>query len=125
MSAYTQMVEAIKSVKPVPWRLTEYEPVEDAIPDSTEITLKVSRVTKLPAAPFSHYQIDWIITLTTEYPSRQTADPQLFDDLITFLTSLLGVGDWLEWAEAEKVVGSDLQRLAYDITVRAHHDISQ
>jgi hypothetical protein len=73
----------------------------------------------LPAAPVGHYRVDWVLTITTKYTSRQTADPALFDDLIDFLTALdeePGLS-WLGWTEAEKTVGDDLERLAYDITI--------
>lgn len=119
MSVYQQLKTAIESILPVDWKLTDHEPTYD-IPDVTGVTMKVREVRRLPAAPVGAYDVDWVITITSAIPSRETADPQLFDDLIDFLTALDSEPDlqWLAWTEATKTVGDDLERLAYDITVR-------
>ncbi len=119
MSAYQLLADAVEGVLPEGWRLVGYEPIAD-VPDVTSVTLKIRTVTRLPAAPVGAYQVDWILTVTSPYPSRETADPALFDDLLDFLGALDDIGPWLGWVEATKTVGDDLERLAYDITVRTH-----
>jgi hypothetical protein len=118
MSIYQGLKTAIEGILPAGWALTPYEPIAE-MPDATMVTMKVRTVSRLPAAPVGHYRVDWVLTITTKYTSRQTADPALFDDLIDFLTALdeePGLS-WLGWTEAEKTVGDDLERLAYDITI--------
>lgn len=122
MSAFTQVADAIKSVKPEPWRFLAYEPLAD-FPDITCLTLKVRTVARLDVAPIYTLRVEWILTITSPFPSRETADPQLFDDLILFLNALddaPGLG-WITWTEASKTVGDDEERLAYDITLQTHH----
>src|SRR4051812_24107006 len=87
MSAYADMKAAIESVLPDGWKFTAYEPLED-IPDVTGVTMKIRSVRRLPAAPNAKFQVDWVLTITSPYTSRESADPQLFDDLIEFLTAL-------------------------------------
>jgi len=123
-SAYQQMRDVIAPIIPAGWKFTDFEPLED-IPDVTGVTLKVRSVRKLPAAPVGMFQVDWVITITSPYTSRQTADPQLFDDLIEFLTALdeaNGGIPGLGATESTKVVGDDLVRLAYDITVQSESE---
>lgn len=119
MSAYGQMKTAIESIVPAGWKFTAFEPQFD-VPDVTGLTLKLRSVSRLGAAPAGVYQVDWILTITSGSPSRETADPQLFDDLLEFLTALDGeptLGG-LGWTEATKTVGDDEERLAYDITIQ-------
>lgn len=122
MSAYTQVKDAIEALVPTGWKFTGYEPLED-MPDVTGLTLKVREVRRLPQAPIGHVSVDWILTITTSYTSRETADPTLFDDLIDFIVALDAEPDlsWLAWTSATKTVGDDLERLAYDITLQTHH----
>lgn len=120
MSAYTTFADAVKSVLPDDWQLLEYEtPVGAGQVDATTVELKVREVNRLPAAPIGKYQVDWVITVTTEYPDREVADPALFDDLFDFLTALDSLGKWMGWTTATKALNED-GRLAYDITVRMH-----
>lgn len=121
MSAYEQLKTALEAHKPDGWAFKGFEPLED-IPDVTGITMKIRAVRPLAAAPIGALEVDWIVTITSPTPSRETADPQLFDDLIEFLAELDADEElsWLVWTEAVKVVGDDLLRLAYDINVRIH-----
>lgn len=120
-SAYAMMSAAIATVLPAGWNQIDYEPLA-SLPDVTSVTLKIRTVSRLPSAPIGAYRVEWIVTVTSPYPSRETADPQLFDDLIEFLASLDADESlsWLAWTEATKTVGDDLERLAYDITVITH-----
>jgi hypothetical protein len=117
------MKAALETILPDGWGFTAFEPLQD-LPDVTSLTMKVSEIRRHPAAPLSNYQVDWVLTITTSYTSRETADPQLFDDLINFLFALDNTRElsWLAWSEAKKVVGDDLERLAYDITIQMIHD---
>jgi hypothetical protein len=117
MSAYQMVKDAVASVLPEGWKFTAFEPLED-MPDVTGVTMKIRTVTRLPTAPLGAFQVDWILTVTSPNPSRETADPSLYDDLIDFLGALDKIGTWLGWVDATKTVGDDLARLAYDITVR-------
>lgn len=121
MSAYTTFRDTIRQMMPSGWRLVGYEPVQD-LPDVTSVTIKVREVRRLPASPIAAYQVDWVVTITSPHPSRETADPNLFDDLIDFLLALDAAPDlkWLGWTEAVKTVGDDNERLAYDITITTH-----
>lgn len=123
MSAYTTLKDAIEEIIPSSWYLVDYEqPVGSKMPDATQVEMKLRTVSRLSAAPGGAYQVEWVITITTQYTSRETADPSLYDDLIDFLYAL-DTNDglsWLGWTEASKTVGDDLDRLAYDITVRTH-----
>ena len=122
MSAYQQMKEALEGLIPTGWKFTAFEPLED-LPDVTGLTMKVRTVQRHPAAPRSQYQVDWVLTITSSATSRKSADPQLFDDLITFLFALDTTPGltWLGWTEATKAVGDDYERLAYDITIQTIH----
>lgn len=123
MSAYGTLKSAIEGIIPATWKLDDYEKSESAAPpDVTSVEMKIRTVTRLPAAPLGVYQIDWVLTITSPHTSRESADPTLFDDLIQFLVALDTTEGlkWLGWTEATKTVGSDLDRLAYDITVRTH-----
>lgn len=119
MSAYQSMQEALETILPEGWKFTGYEPLEE-LPDVTGVTMKIRSVTRLPAAPVGVYRVDWVLTITSPHTSRQSADPQLFDDLLMFLAALDGSPDipGLGWIEATKTVGDDYERLAYDITVQ-------
>lgn len=119
MSAYTQLKDAITGILPNGWSIKAYEPLAE-VPDATTVTLKVRRVSRLPEAPMGAYRVDWILTVTSPSPSRETADPTLFDDLIDLLKAIDNAPDleWLSWTDAKKTVGDDEQRLAYDITIR-------
>lgn len=119
MSAYTQLKDAITGILPNGWSIKAYEPLAE-VPDATTVTLKVRRVSRLPEAPMGAYRVDWILTVTSPTPSRETADPTLFDDLIDLLIAIDNAPDleWLSWTDAKKTVGDDEQRLAYDITIR-------
>lgn len=119
MSAYQTLKDAVAGVLPAGWTLIDHEPLGD-LPDVTSVTLKVRTIARLPAAPLGHYRVDWILTVTSSFTSRETADPALFDDLIDFVGALDTIGPWLGWAEATKTVGDDLERLAYDITITTH-----
>lgn len=121
MSAYSDLKTALEAVKPTGWSFTPWEPLQD-MPDVTGLTMKIRSVSRLPAAPVGDYRIEWLLTITSPHPSRETADPQLFDDLLTFLAALDGAEGltWLAWTEATKTVGDDLERLAYDITLITH-----
>lgn len=123
MSAYTQLKTAIEGILPATWKLDAFEKPEGSpLPDVTAVEMKIRTVTRLPANPLGSYQIDWVVTVTSPHTSRETADPQLFDDLIAFLFALDTTEGlkWLGWTEATKTVGADLDRLAYDITIRTH-----
>lgn len=123
-SAYDQMKAAIEGILPEGWKFTDFEPLQD-LPDVTGVTMKVRTIRKLPAAPIGMFQVDWVITITSPYTSRETADPQLFDDLILFLTALdeaNGGIPGLGATESTKTVGDDLERLAYDITVQTESE---
>lgn len=119
MSAYRAMKTMIEGILPDGWKFTAYEPLQD-LPDVTGVTMKIRQVSRLAAAPAGVYQVDWILTVTSSATSRESADPQLFDDLLSFLSaldsdpSLGGLG----WTEASKTVGDDYERLAYDITIQ-------
>lgn len=117
MSAYEMLADAVEAVIPDTWKLVRFEPLAD-MPDVTSVTIKIRSVSRMPGAPIGAYQVDWVLTVTSPHTSRESADPTLFDDLIDFLGELDGIGSWLGWTEAEKTVGDDLERLAYDITVR-------
>ena len=119
MSAYAVMKAAIEGIMPDGWKFTAYEPLSD-MPDVVGVTMKIRRVSRLGPAPAGLYQVDWILTITSPNTSRESADPQLFDDLLEFLTALdeaEGLGG-LGWTSAEKTVGDDYERLAYDITIQ-------
>ncbi|MDR7113884.1 5-formaminoimidazole-4-carboxamide-1-beta-D-ribofuranosyl 5'-monophosphate synthetase [Microbacterium trichothecenolyticum] len=121
MSAYQQMKAAIEGLLPDGWKFTAYEPLDD-LPDVTGVTMKVRSVQRLPAAPMAKFQVDWVLTVTSPYTSRESADPQLFDDLIEFLIALdeaNGGIPGLGAIESTKTVGDDFERLAYDITVQS------
>jgi hypothetical protein len=119
MSVYKKLQETLEEILPEGWKFTEYEPLQD-LPDVTGLTMKVREVRRIPQAPGAGYEVDWVVTVTSPNTSRETADPQLFDDLINLLIALDTLPDlsWLTWTEATKVVGDDLERLAYDITIR-------
>lgn len=123
MSAYTMLHDAIEGIIPSDWSLEDFEASEGAkLPDTTRVQMKVRTVRRLSAAPGGAYEVDWVLTVTSQYTSRETADPALYDDLIDFLYALDTTPglSWLGWTEATKTVGDDLDRLAYDITVRIH-----
>lgn len=122
MSAYQQVKSALEVILPAGWKFTPWEPLED-LPDVVGLTMKVRNISRLPAAPIGAYQVDWVLTITAPTVSREGTDPTLFDDLILFLKELDDPDNGLSymgWTEATKVVGDDLERLAYDITVRTH-----
>lgn len=121
MSVYSDLKTALEGIKPEGWKITAYEPLSE-LPDVTSLTMKVRSVRRLPAAPDGAYQVEWVLTVTSSVPSRETADPTLFDELIDFLIALDTEPDlsWLGWTGAEKTVGDDLERLAYDITLITH-----
>jgi len=119
MSVFQTVADAISGVLPDGWKFTGFEPSAD-LPDVTSVTLKVRSVRRLPAAPIGHLEVDWILTVTSPYPSRERADPQLFDDLLDFIAALDTIPGWFAWTEANKTVGDDLDRLAYDITIRTN-----
>ncbi len=124
MSAYTQLRTALEGVLPDGWGFDAYEKPETAgPPDVTRVEMKIREVSPLPAAGLGTLRVDWVVTITSPTPSRETADPALFDDLIAFLVALDADQslDWLVWTNASKTVGSDLDRLAYDITIQTHH----
>lgn len=122
MSAYEDMKTAIAAVLPDGWKFYDYEPIEER-PDVTSVSMKIRTVQRLAAAPMAKFQVDWVITITSPYTSRETADPQLFDDLMEFLIALdesQGGIPGLGAVEATKVVADEFeQRLAYDITVQS------
>lgn len=122
MSAYEQVKEALEALIPGTWKFTAFEPLED-MPDVTGLTMKIREVRRHPAAPRSQYQVDWVLTITSSKTSRESADPELFDDLITFLFALDTTPGltWLAWMGATKTVGDDYERLAYDITLQTIH----
>lgn len=122
MSAYDQLKTALESIIPSTWKFIPFEALDDRA-DVVAVTMKVSKIRQLPAAPVGSLQVDWVLTLTSQYTSRETADPQLFDDLIEFVIDLDTHPDlgFLAWTEATKTVaGEALDRLAYDITVQTH-----
>lgn len=118
MSAFQTVAAAIEALLPEGWKFTPYEPLTE-LPDVTSATLKLRTVSRLPAAPQGSYQVEWVLTVTSPYPSRERADQQLADDLLDLLTNLdtePGLS-WIGWTTATKTVGDDLERLAYDITL--------
>lgn len=119
MSAYQTLKTVLENILPEGWGFKGYEPIDET-PDAVTLTMKVRSVTRLPAAPLGGYQVTWVLTITTDLPSRESADPELFDDLIDFL-SVLDTDpslSWLGWSNAEKVAaGEEFDRLAYDITL--------
>lgn len=120
MSAYQQMKTALEGILPQGWKLTPWEPLLD-LPDVVSVTMKVRTISRLPAAPLGAYQVDWVLTITAPTTSREGTDPILFDQLIEFVGALDDTDNglsWMGWTEATKTVGDDLERLAYDITVR-------
>lgn len=122
MSAYQQMKAALEAILPEGWKLTPWEPLLD-LPDVVSVTMKVRSISRLPAAPIGAYQVDWVLTITAPTVSREGTDPVLFDQLIEFITAIENPANdlgWMGWTEATKTVGDDLERLAYDITVRTH-----
>lgn len=120
MSAYTTFADAVESVLPAGWQLLKFEtPLGPGAVDATTVELKVRDVNRLPAAPLGQYQVDWVVTVVTEYPDREVADPALFDNLMDFLAALDGLGPWMAWTTATKSLNED-GRLAYEITVRTH-----
>lgn len=123
MSMFTTLSTALATLIPNTWTLVEFEQTESTPPpDVTTVELKLRTVRRLPAAPRGNYEVEWVVTITSPYTSRETADPQLYDDLIAFLLDLDTTEGltWLGWTEATKTVGADLDRLAYDITVTTH-----
>lgn len=123
MGMFTTLSTAITAVLPATWSLVEYEQTESVPPpDVTTVEMKLRSVKRLPQTPQGHYSLEWIVTVTSPYTSRETADPQLYDDLVSFLIDLDTTAGlkWLGWSEANKTVGADLDRLAYDITVTTH-----
>jgi hypothetical protein len=119
MSAYETLATAIGAVLPAGWEFLEYEAPFETAPDATRVTLKIATVSRLPAAPIGSYQIDWVLTITTEYPDREIAEPALYDNLIDFLLALDGIGPWLGWTEANKAL-NEAGRLSYDINLRTN-----
>lgn len=121
MSAFQTVADAIEQLLPEGWNFTPFEPTSE-LPDVTTATLKIRNVSRLPAAPLGAYQVEWILTVTSPYPSRERADKELADDLIDFLTNLDTEPSlsWIGWTSATKTVGDDLDRLAYDITLTTH-----
>lgn len=126
MSAYQQMKVAIAGLLPAGWKFIDYEPMQDVFPDVTSVTMRVRSVRRLTAAPIGMFQVDWVLTVTSPYPSRETADPQLFDDLIEFLTALdeaHGGIPGLGATESTKTAAdAEDQRLAYDIVVQSESE---
>lgn len=118
MDPQQEMADVIRGVIPSGWALLDYEASGDRLPDKQTVTLKIRSVRRIPEAPASGWQIDWILTLMTQYTSRQTADPQLSRDLLEFLLALAGADIRLKVIGADKTVGEDDDRLAYDITVQ-------
>lgn len=118
MSIYGDMKAAVQKHAPADWKFIDHEPVVDPLPDATALTLRVRTVTRLPGAPMGGYQVTWVLTLTSGLTQRQSADPQLFDNLIDFLNALDADPDlpWLGWTAATKGNLEDEQsRLVYDI----------
>lgn len=122
MSAYQQMKDAIAPLIPATWKFDPFEPIQE-LPDVTYVTMKIRTVRRLAAAPLAKFQVDWVLTITSPYTSRETADPQLFEDLMELLFKLdeaHGGIPGLGMEEATKVVSDEFeQRLAYDITVQS------
>lgn len=117
MSPYETVSAAIKAVLPDGWQFLAYEAPNEGAPDTTSVTLKIRGVNRLPAAPIGSLLIDWVLTITTEYPDREVADPELFNDLLEFLAALDEIEPWLAWTTAEKAL-NEAGRLAYDITLQ-------
>lgn len=119
MSAYQTLKDVLEDITPEGWAFKGFEPLEEK-PDAVTLTMKVRSVTRLPAAPLGAYQVSWVLTITSDLTSRESADPTLFDDLIDFLAVLDSdpTLHWLGWSSAEKVAaGEEFDRLAYDITL--------
>jgi len=126
MSAYEDLKTALQVIIPDTWKFIPFETLDERA-DVTSVTMKVAAVRRLPAAGQGTIQVDWVLTVTSPYTSRETADPQLFDDLIEFVIDLDAHPDlaFLRWTEATKTVAGDaLDRLAYDITVQTHASTS-
>lgn len=118
MSVFQTVADAIESLLPEGWNFTPFEPIAE-LPDVTSLTLKIRTVSRLPAAPQGAYQVEWVLTVTSPYPSRERADKELADDLLDFLNALDTTPglSWMGWTSATKTVGDDEERLAYDITL--------
>lgn len=119
MSIYAKVKDTIRELIPDEWELDAFEAPEGPIsPDATTVELKLRTVQRLDVAVEGAYQVDWLLTITTQYPERDVADPDLFDRLIELLYALDTTPDleWIAWNEATKAVNED-GRLAYDITL--------
>lgn len=118
MSAFQTIADRIEALIPEGWNFTPYEPTSE-LPDVTTATLKIRTVTRLPAAPQGSYLVEWVLTVTSAYPSRERSDPELADDLLELLEAIDSAPhpQWVAWTTATKTVGDDLERLAYDINL--------
>lgn len=97
---------------PRTWRIVPDERTTD-VPSKTKVTLKLSTIRPLPAAPNGAHEIEFVVTVTSRLTDMAKAEDDLDDALVTFTYVLDEAG--IAWSEARKVMDKD--RLAYDITL--------
>jgi hypothetical protein len=99
---------------PRKWRIIRSQTSLDTIGE-TVVMLKLSRITKNPAAPLSDHIAEFVVTIVTAIEDPAAAEDDLDDSLITLLHALDGY-DNLDWTGADKVSFSG--HFAYDVTVQ-------
>jgi hypothetical protein len=117
MTMYRPVADAVAALVPADWDFIDYEAVgteAETNADTTKVTLKVRTIADLPQAPLGSDLVTWVVTVTTEYPDRERADPALFDQVARFRTALKTIGTGVLVGPADKTLSED-GLLAYDI----------
>lgn len=119
MTMYRPVADAVAALVPAEWQFIDYEAVgteAEINADTTQVTLKVRSIDDLPAAPLGSDVVTWVITITSEFPDRARADPDLFDQVARFRTALKTLGTGVNVSAANKTLSPD-GLLAYDIDI--------
>lgn len=112
-TARQQLAAALKPLLPKDWRIIPYQKNLDAL-STTVVMLKLSHLTKLPAAPLSHVRTTWTITVADPSTDIEKAEDAL-DDEVTSVCLAINQIPGIKWVDATKVTFQD-KYLAWDIT---------